>query len=127
MNEKKPQDELYTDFVKLVDNISSSVITKSIVPVSNAVKKNISLSEEIKDSTEVAVKIIRADVNGSKQELITELNNLQKKIDVLQEIRGDIETIIDRKLEKISKLIYWIFGLLGLIILGIVMQFIFWY
>ena len=76
MNINKPKNELYQDFVQLVNNLFSGVIKETIVPISNQMETTSQIMRKASNDIGEIINIINQ--NGSNIE--SKVNILDKKI-----------------------------------------------
>lgn len=138
MNVNNPKNELYQDFVELVDNISSRIIKETIVPISGEMKMTSQVMQNaIHQNSRDIESCIQSNNNNSKK-AFNELDILKKdnkqlreQIQKLQEVQEEKIQIFQQKQEeqiykfqeKQELLIYSIIGVtafFGLVIIFLI-------
>lgn len=101
MNINNPKNELYQDFVQLVNNLSSGVIKETIVPISNQMETTSQIMRKASNDIGEIINIINQ--NGSNIE--SKVNILDKKIhQEIEETNYELNRNNQQLEEKIRKL-----------------------
>lgn len=148
MNVDDPRNELYRDFVQLVDKVSSAIIKESIVPISGqmtdasrvmrkAVSDVESLSESISNNG-VKTDLLRQRLernNNITSNIYSVVNTLPEQINkdvkdflhrqiyMLQKENKNLEYIIIEIAERQRIFFKWVLGLILLVILLVILLF----